>query len=62
MKGNFEAADNRKQVMLLVRNRKQNQIKMLVIFIDPWKDIQFHKEFDVKEHIFVVKGSNIVLP
>ena len=62
MKGNFEAADNRKQIMLLVRERNLNRMKLIMIFIDPWKDIQFHKEFDVKENIFVVKGSNIILP
>ena len=54
MKGNFEAADNRKQIMLLVRERNLNRMKLIMIFIDPWKDIQFHKEFDVKENIFVV--------
>ena len=33
-----------------------------MIFIDPWKDIEYHKIFDVLENIFVVKDSDIFFP
>ena len=48
--------------MLIVRNRQENTIKLINIAIDPWKDIEFHKEFDMPENIFVVKNSNVFLP
>ena len=34
----------------------------MVIFIDPWKDINFSEPFDLPENVFVVKNSNIVMP
>ena len=62
VKGNFEDADLCKQVMLLVKNRKENKIKLIVISIDPWKAIEFYNEFDIPENIFFVKNSNISFP
>ena len=34
----------------------------MTIFIDPWKDIDFSNPFDVPEHIFMIKGSDVKLP
>ena len=33
-----------------------------MIFIDPWKDIEFSEPFDLPENIFIVKNSNVFLP
>ena len=62
VKGNFEEADLCKQIMLLVKNREMNKMKLLMIFIDPWKDIYNDEIFDVPENIFFVKNSNILFP
>ena len=62
MKGNFEDADTRKQIIMLVRHNVSKEIKLVMIFIDPWKDINFSEPFDLPEHIFVVKNSSIFLP
>ena len=48
--------------MLLVRNRQDSKIKLIIISIDPWKELDFSKKFDVPENVFVVKNSNIFLP
>ena len=37
-------------------------MKLIMIFIDPWKDIEFSEPFDQPENIFIVKHSNIFLP
>ena len=49
VRGNYEDADTRKQIMILVRDRKERQIiKLLIIYIDPWKNIDYSEEpFDV---------------
>ena len=62
VKGNFEEADLCKQIMLLVKSRQDSKIKLIIISIDPWKELDFSQRFDVPENFFVVKNSNIFLP
>ena len=49
---------------MIVRNRNSQmlEMKLVMIFIDPWKDINFSEPFDLPENIFVVKNSNVFLP
>lgn len=49
---------------MIVRNRSSPllEMKLVMIFIDPWKDIEFSEPFDLPENIFIVKNSNIFLP
>ena len=47
---------------MLVRHTDTKEIKLVMIFIDPWKDINFTEVFDLPENIFEVKYSNIFLP
>ena len=44
---------------MLVRSRATKLVKLMAIFIDPWKDIDLSKQFDEPESIFLVKDSNI---
>ena len=30
--------------------------------MDPWKDISRDKSFDVQEHVFAIKNSNLYMP
>ena len=46
---------------MLVRNRTTKLVKLMAIFIDPWKEINLEKQFDEPENIFLVKDSNIDL-
>ena len=39
--GNFEEFNIRKQVVMMVKNRAHGSIKLLTVFIDPWKEIKF---------------------
>ena len=48
--------------MLLVRDRKESKIRLLFIYIDPWKDINYSEPFDVQENIFAVKNSSLFMP
>ena len=47
---------------MLVRHTETKEIKLVMIFIDPWKDINFTEEFDLPENVFEVRHSNISLP
>ena len=49
---------------MIVRNRGSPvlEMKLIMIFIDPWKDIDFSEPFDLPENIFIVKNSNVFLP
>lgn len=47
---------------MLVRHTETKEIKLVMIFIDPWKDINFTEVFDLPENVFEVKHSNISLP
>ena len=64
VRGNFEEADIRKQIIMIVRNTFTKEVKLVMIFIDPWKNIDFDSDqpFDVPENIFVVRNSDIFLP
>ena len=62
VKGNFEDSDNRKKIVLLVKRRATKETKMIMIFIDSWKDINFSEQFDLPENIFVVNNSNLIMP
>jgi hypothetical protein len=53
--GNFEDADVRKQIVMLVRSRELKKMKLVVLFVDPWKDIEFSKPFDIPENFFAAK-------
>ena len=48
----------------MVRHSVTTEVKLVMIFIDPWKDIDFSTDqpFDVPENVFVVKNSSIFLP
>ena len=39
--GKFNFEDTRKWILLLIKNRETQKIKLAVIFIDPWKQIDF---------------------
>ena len=41
MQGNFEDADVRKQVVMLVRNRDLQKMKLVVLYVDPWKFVDY---------------------
>ena len=60
--GRFSFNDTRKQIIMLVKNRETQKIKLRAIFIDPWKDIDLTKPFDEPENIFQVKSGNIDIP
>ena len=62
VEGDFDKADTRKQILMLVRDIETKEINLAIFFIDPWKDIDRVKPFDVPEHVFVVSNSNIKLP
>ena len=47
---------------MLVRNKNTKEIKLMVIMIDPWKEIDHDQEFDCLENIFEVKNCDIKLP
>ena len=61
--GNFDVRDldTRKQIVFLARHRKLNKVKLVALFIDPWKDIQLSDKFDMQENFFVAK-SDITRP
>jgi hypothetical protein len=40
---------------MLVKNRAMGKMKLLNLFIDPWKNISFSEPFDVPENFFVAK-------
>ena len=44
---------------MLVRSRATKLVKLMAIFIDPWKDIDLSKQFDEPENIFLVKDINL---
>ena len=44
---------------MLVRSRATKLVKLMAIFIDPWKDIDLSKPFDEPENLFLVRDSNI---
>ena len=58
MKGNYEEPDTRKEIILLVRDRKRDKIKMLIIFYEPWKS----NPSEIKEEIYDVQNSNLFMP
>ena len=62
VKGNYEAADSQKQIVLLVRDRKMNIFKTLIFFIQPWDYIDYSLEFEVPDKIHIVKTSKIKMP
>ena len=66
VKGNYEAADSRKQIVLLVRDRKINIFKTLILFFEPWDYINYEKnyseEFGDPDKIHIVKTSKIKMP
>ena len=45
-----------------MKRRATKETKMIMIFIDSWKDINFSEKFDLPENIFVVNNSNLVMP
>ena len=53
--GNYEDSDTRKQIVMLVKNRALGKMKLLNLFIDPWKNINFSDPFDVPENFFVAQ-------
>ena len=59
--GKFKFEDSRCQIVLLVKNRKTKEVKLKVVFIDPWKEIDSDQAFDCPENIFEVKETNIKL-
>ena len=59
VKGDFEETDLRKQIIMLVRHTETKEIKLVMIFVDPWKDINFTEVFDLPENVFEVRHSNI---
>ena len=62
VEGDFDLADTRKQILMLVRDLETEEINLAIFFIDPWKNIDRDNPFDVPEHVFVVSNSNIILP
>ena len=46
---------------MMVRSREQGLIKLLTVFIDPWKDIKFDSKFDVPEN-FYISTNNVAQP
>ena len=40
---------------MLVKNRALGKMKLLNLFIDPWKNINFSDPFDVPENFFVAQ-------
>ena len=50
--GNFEDADVRKQIVILIRHRNLKKMKLLVLFVDPWKDVEYSEPFDIPENFF----------
>ena len=60
--GKHKFDDNRSQIFLLVKNRIMKQTKVLAIFVDPWKAIDFKEPFDMPEHIFMIKDCEVHLP
>ena len=58
VKGNYEEPDTRKEIILLVRDRKRDKIKMLIIFYEPWKS----NPSEIKEEIYDVQNSNLFMP
>ena len=59
--GNFEDFDVRKTIVMLVRNRYLKKMRILVLYADPWKDIDHSKPFDMPEHFFTT-STNIAKP
>ena len=58
IEGNLEKADTRKRITMLVRNRTLKKMKLVIIYVDPWKDIDAEKEeFDLPENIFLVNSD-----
>ena len=43
---------------MLVRNRALEKMKLVIIYVDPWKDIDAEKEeFDLPENIFLANSD-----
>ena len=43
---------------MLVRNRTLKKMKMVIIYVDPWKDIEAEKKkFDLPENIFLANSD-----
>ena len=42
---------------MLVRSRAMGKMKLVTLFIDPWKNINFSEPFDVPENFFVAKND-----
>ena len=45
----------RKSIAFLVRDRQQKKVKLVMLYIHPWKDIEFSEPFDVPENFFFAK-------
>ena len=60
--GKFHFEDTRKQIVMLVKNRATQQVKIMAIFIDPWKDVDYKIPFDQPENILEVKDCEFQLP
>ena len=46
---------------MMVRNRALGKTRLLTVFIDPWKDINFDQAFDVPEN-FYISTNNVAQP
>ena len=46
---------------MLVRNRTLKKMKLVIIYVDPWKDIDAVQEFNLPENIFQI-NSDISFP
>ena len=57
-----ETIQKKKSLTWIERKNEEEQIKLVAIFIDPWKQVDFQCEFDMPENIFQVKDSDIALP
>ena len=60
--GTIEVEDSRKQIALLVKNRKNRITKLVIMHIDPWINIVREKEFYLPENFFVADGVVIRPP
>ena len=58
IEGNLEKPDTRKRITMLVRNRTLKKMKLVIIYVDPWKHIDAEiEEFDLPENIFSVNSD-----